>query len=74
LGTKYLIVLFVVLNFVGCIDNKQPVKQQNDVAEAIEPQEHYEFGFKLDDFTVKRDTIRPGDSFGEILEHNRVGW
>ncbi len=74
MGTKYLIVLFVVLNFVGCIDNKQPVKQQNDVAEAIEPQEHYEFGFKLDDFTVKRDTIRPGDSFGEILEHNRVGY
>ncbi len=31
-----------------------------------------EFGFTLNDYLVKRDTIRRGDSFGEILERNHL--
>ena len=27
-----------------------------------------EFGFNMDSFNVKRDTIQFGDSFGEIME------
>ena len=40
----------------------------------VEPEEVYEFGFNLNDFFVKRDTIRRGDSFGEILERNKIGY
>lgn len=36
--------------------------------------ERIEFGFNLDDFVVIRDTIKKGDSFGEILERNKVGY
>jgi murein DD-endopeptidase MepM/ murein hydrolase activator NlpD len=34
--------------------------------------EKFEFGFKLNDFIVVRDTIKKGDSFGEILERNKI--
>ena len=33
-----------------------------------------EFGFNLNDYVVKRDTIKKGDSFGEILERNKLGY
>ncbi len=31
-----------------------------------------EFGYVLNDYTVKRDTIKSGDSFGQILENNSL--
>ena len=36
--------------------------------------ENIEFGFNLDNFKVKKDTIRFGDSFGEIMEENKIGY
>ena len=36
--------------------------------------ENIEFGFNLDKFKVKKDTIRFGDSFGEIMEENKIGY
>jgi murein DD-endopeptidase MepM/ murein hydrolase activator NlpD len=36
--------------------------------------EKFEFGFKLNDFIVVKDTIKKGDSFGEILERNKIGY
>ena len=41
---------------------------------AVEKEENIEFGFNLDNFIVKRDTIKSGDSFGEILERNNIGY
>src|SRR5690606_39427593 len=42
----------------------------------IEPiiEDVYEFGFNLNDFYVKRDTVRAGDSFGEIMQRNNIGY
>ncbi|GGI56521.1 M23 family metallopeptidase [Winogradskyella haliclonae] len=40
----------------------------------VKVKENLEFGFNLDDFIVKRDTIKSGDSFGEILERNNIGY
>jgi murein DD-endopeptidase MepM/ murein hydrolase activator NlpD len=40
----------------------------------IAPVELREFGFNLNDYVVKRDTIRSGDSFGSILQRNNVGY
>lgn len=36
--------------------------------------EKFEFGFNLNDYIVVRDTIKKGDSFGEILERNKIGY
>ncbi len=74
LGKKCLIVLVTAFIFYNCKDDKA---EQHDVVEevaVIEPQEIYEFGFNLNDYIVKRDTIRRGDSFGTIMERNRIGY
>lgn len=74
MGTKYLIALLVVLSFIGCKnDEKQPEIIEEEVA-IVAPKEHYEFGFKLSDYIVKRDTVKSGDSFGVILERHKVGY
>lgn len=40
----------------------------------IAPVELREFGFNLNDYVVKRDTIRSGDSFGTILQRNNMNY
>ena len=46
-----------------------PVQAENLIARA-EPR--LEYGFNLDEFTVVADTIRNGDSFGELMTKNKV--
>ncbi|MDO7171042.1 peptidoglycan DD-metalloendopeptidase family protein [Mariniflexile sp. AS56] len=72
MGSKYLVALVVLLAFVGCKDKEQVVVEEIAVVE--KPADIYEFGFNLNDFVVKRDTIRQGDSFGVILERNKIGY
>lgn len=40
----------------------------------IAPIELREFGFNLNDYVVKRDTIKSGDSFGTILQRNNLSY
>ena len=57
----------------GC--EKDPKKEViEEEITFVEPQDIYEFGFNLNDYVVKRDTIKKGDSFGEILERNNIGY
>jgi murein DD-endopeptidase MepM/ murein hydrolase activator NlpD len=46
----------------------------NSLAEAETIIENIEFGYNLNDYIVVRDTIKSGDSFGEILERNKIGY
>lgn len=65
--------LTISLFCFGC--EKDPKKEIiEDVITVVEPQDIYEFGFNLNDYVVKRDTIKKGDSFGEILERNNIGY
>ena len=74
-GNRYIILLALVMCFIGCKkDVNKPVKQEEELAVIKEPKEVLEFGFNLNDYIVKRDTIKKGDSFGEILERNKVGY
>ena len=70
---KLLTLLLIV--FYSCKTDPDEAERpsQVDLAHTIE-QEIYEFGFKLNDYVVKRDTIRKGDTFGIILERNRIGY
>ena len=45
-----------------------------ETVSVVEPEEIYEFGFNLNEFIVKRDTIKSGDSFGAILERNQIDY
>jgi murein DD-endopeptidase MepM/ murein hydrolase activator NlpD len=69
-----LVCLIVVCNFIlSCADDKAKTSiQQFATVEKVK--ENFEFGYNLDDFIVKRDTIKSGDSFGEILERNHIGY
>lgn len=70
---KLLIALIACLGILSCKNNNG--NQDSDLLEAfVEPVDIYEFGFNLNDFVVKRDTIKPGDSFGVIMERNKIGY
>ena len=43
-----------------------------DLGIRVTGKENVEFGFNLDSFEVQRDTIRFGDSFGEIMLRNKL--
>jgi len=62
---KLLALLFVVLS-IAC-KNEKPEK-------LIIPEKIvYEFGYRLNDYTVINDTLKSGENFGEILSRNKIG-
>ncbi len=76
MGNKYLILAVLAIIIVACKKDKPeptPVLQE-EIAIVEKPKEVLEFGFNLNDYIVKRDTVRKGESFGEILERNKVGY
>ena len=46
----------------------------NSIAEVVPMADKYEFGYNLNDYIVIRDTIKKGDSFGQIMERNKIGY
>jgi murein DD-endopeptidase MepM/ murein hydrolase activator NlpD len=46
----------------------------NSIAEVVPIADKYEFGYNLNDYIVIRDTIKKGDSFGQIMERNKIGY
>jgi murein DD-endopeptidase MepM/ murein hydrolase activator NlpD len=68
---KLLLPLTVAILISSC-KGKEPEDQSYTVEEEKVPT--MEFGFNLDDYIVKRDTIRSGDNFGEILQRNNIGY
>jgi len=70
LGKGFIAIL--ALAIVSCKETPKPTAVEE--LAIVEPVDVYEFGFKLNDYIVKRDTIRRGDSFGEILEKNSIGY
>ena len=73
LGKKCIILLLLVFATYSCKDDN-PENQETQKLAVVEPQDVYEFGFNLNNFIVKRDTIRKGDSFGVIMERNKIGY
>ena len=74
LGNRYLIYISIVVLALGCKQEPQPEPQPEDITIVEEPEPVIEFGFNLDNYIVKRDTVRNGDTFGDILERNHVGY
>ncbi|MGB5553857.1 MAG: peptidoglycan DD-metalloendopeptidase family protein [Flavobacteriaceae bacterium] len=69
------IILLFLLVF-SCKD-EQTVIQDDKIAEVISLAEKVavkQFGFDLDDFKVQRDTVKRGDSFGELMMQNKVDY
>ena len=64
---KIFITLLISILLISCGETKSESKPEI-VKEKIIKQ----FGFTLNDYTVKRDTVKSGDSFGSILEDNNL--
>ena len=59
---KYLLLIVLIQSCIFDFNNSQE----------IEP--NIEFGFDLNNYNVSRDTIRSGDSFGEILIKKKISY
>ncbi|WBU90435.1 peptidoglycan DD-metalloendopeptidase family protein [Cellulophaga omnivescoria] len=72
---KFLLSLLTISIFISCKDSK--VKPNDNIPEVVtieKPIVAMEYGFNLDNFTVLQDTIRSGDSFGELMTNNKVDY
>lgn len=69
---KIVLVAFIIFNFQTC--KKEIPVEEIPEENFVDQEELYEFGYNLNNFTVVRDTIRKGDSFGQILERNNIGY
>ena len=77
---KFWGILFITTVLFSCkeesttssIDAKSVEKEVVSISVAQKPLMKY--GFNLADFTVKEDTVRYGDSFGELMLQNKVDY
>lgn len=70
----FIAILTILLSFTACKKDINP--NILPVSSFVDPIEipRIEFGFNLNDFDVIQDTIRNGDSFGQLLFNNNLGY
>ncbi|MGY0391440.1 peptidoglycan DD-metalloendopeptidase family protein [Bizionia sp. KMM 8389] len=73
-GRECVIIAALLLALVSCKDTETAPVKVDKLAATIKPAQLKEFGFNLDEYVVKRDTVRKGDSFGVIMERYKVGY
>ena len=64
----------IIICFFACKENNEGNTDDASKDLVVVEPDVFEFGFRLNDYYVKRDTIKSGDSFGKILERNRIGY
>ena len=69
---KYWGLFFSIIFIVSCKEDKPVTEELAEVVTIKKPVVVKEFGFNLENFEVLRDTIKNGDSFGELMLRNRV--
>ncbi|EKF54828.1 peptidase M23 [Galbibacter marinus] len=78
--SKNLVGLFMltVFTLISCKNETKTIDEDAQISavveEKVEPVELLEFGYNLNNYTVVRDTIKAGDSFGEILQRNNLDY
>lgn len=71
---RLIAIFFLLITICACKEDNPNEAETIEIAAVEEEKIKHEFGFNLNDYVVKRDTIKQGDSFGEILERNRLGY
>ncbi len=74
---KYWGIFILIVVFASCKDKKlsEPVKKEiAEVTKVVQKVTAKQFGFNLDDFKVKIDTVKYGDSFGELMLQHKVDY
>ena len=65
---KIFLTLIISILLISCGEKKP----ERIPAEIVKEKIIKQFGFTLNNYTVKRDTVKSGDSFGSILEDNNL--
>jgi len=68
---------FLLLSiFISCkqVKTDKDVNNVEDIVISNELTTDKQYGFKLEDFLVVRDTVKRGDSFGELMIQNKVDY
>ncbi|WP_411029112.1 peptidoglycan DD-metalloendopeptidase family protein [Spongiimicrobium sp. 3-5] len=71
---KYWGVILAIGILTSCNEEKQPSAEISEVRIMEEPVVVKQYGFDLNNFTVQQDTVRNGDSFGELMLRNKVDY
>ncbi|MGH1386168.1 peptidoglycan DD-metalloendopeptidase family protein [Kordia sp.] len=69
---KIILLTLLLVGFYAC--NSDAKKEKETVLIQAPAPDPMEFGFHLNDYVVIKDTVRNGDSFGEILQKNNIGY
>lgn len=64
---KKICTLLILLSLIACKNDKP---QEEPISKKPDPV--YKYGFKLDDYRVINDTVRRGETFGEIMDRHHV--
>ena len=70
------IIVWVVF-LVSCKDKIPAIEKKGHITETVAmavPEIVREYGFNLDEFKVQKDTIKKGDSFGELMIQHKVDY
>ncbi|NRR89983.1 peptidoglycan DD-metalloendopeptidase family protein [Winogradskyella undariae] len=72
---KSLAIFIIAISLWSCKDDDSAKSAyEKEQAEIAEEEKILEFGFDINNYIVKRDTIKSGDSFGEIMQRNNIGY
>jgi murein DD-endopeptidase MepM/ murein hydrolase activator NlpD len=73
---KYWGIVLSLTFMVSCKEEPSSAKEEaiTEVLPLKETVPVKQFGFNLDDFKVQHDTVRSGDSFGELMIENKVDY
>ena len=73
LNNKFLIAGLLIVLLLFFSRNFKPEKDEEPIViESQKIEENQKYGYNLDNYFVVNDTIRLGDSFGEILQKNNL--
>lgn len=68
-----MVFLFSVFLLISC-GSKTEKEEVAEIVEEVKPQIIEEFGYVLNNYTVVKDTIQNGESFGEILDRHHIDY
>lgn len=68
-----LVILFSIFLLISCGSDAEK-EEVAEIVEEVKPQIIEEFGYVLNNYTVVKDTIQRGESFGEILDRHHIDY
>ena len=64
--------MLIIPAVIFCFSCTQKTKNDKTTPSIEIVKANFEYGYDLNEFTILRDTIRSGDTFGAILDANHV--